>query len=112
MSVFYKHQWYFDIRRLKHVVITSKCVKRIAKINIKTKTFLSTKKIKSYFCEEHWNIFFYFIGVIYKDNCRNNKINIKIMLQFISYKNCGCYFFCILINHNHTNHVIDRIIKK
>ena len=42
---------------------------------------------------ENIGTFFYFIYVIYKNNCRVNKIEKKIVLQSINYEGCGYHFF-------------------
>ena len=95
---------------LEYAIIAQKNIKITSKTNDKIKMFLLTGKIKQYFYEKHWNIFFILFMSYTKIIVELTKLKKKV-LQSINHENRGYHFFCILINHNHTNHVTGKMAK-
>ena len=95
----------------RHATIARKCIKETLKANNKTKIFFLMKRIKRHFME-NTGTFFYFIYVIYKNNCQANKTEKKIMLQSTNYEDCKYEFFYILTNCSHTSSMIGKMIEQ
>ena len=82
------------------------------KMNFGNLLLVFLKRFKSYYYKNYWNILLFYLCHTTWIIVRPTKLKERIILQSISYENCGYKFLYISINHNYTNHMTKIKNKK